>query len=343
MEYDLAIFIGRFQPIHSGHIDVIQFGLSFSKNMAVLVGSTNVSRSPRNPWSYAERRDMVMDAIKSTKAIESRAKDVLVLPIKDYPYNDNMWYEQVQSIVSTITEPNWKICVIGFDKDPTTYYLRNFPQWDYIDYSEYDVTARINATSVRELMFSDSYIPVNYVSESTKNYINKYREMDSFKKVQSEHAFYALYKKQWENSPYPPSFITADAVVVQSGHILLVKRRQSPGAGLMALPGGFVSQNETFRECCIRELREETRIKVPETVLNGSIEKSEVFDHPRRSQRGRTVTMAFLIDLGAGELAKVRGGDDAEKAFWLPLNRVMDKECEFFEDHFHIIRKLISL
>jgi bifunctional NMN adenylyltransferase/nudix hydrolase len=88
----------------------------------------------------------------------------------------------------------------------------------------------------------------------------------------------------------------------------------------------------------IRELKEETKIKVPVPVLKGSIKESKTFDAPNRSTRGRTITQAFYIDLGFDEkLPKVKGSDDAEKAFWVPLNEVVAQRDKFFEDHFHII------
>ena len=114
-----------------------------------------------------------------------------------------------------------------------------------------------------------------------------------------------------------------------------------PGKGLWALPGGFLNQEETMLDGAIRELKEETKIKVPVPVLKGSIKGSKTFDAPNRSSRGRTITQAFFIDLGVGELPKVKGSDDAEKAFWVPFNQV--KQEKMFEDHFHIIDNFINI
>jgi bifunctional NMN adenylyltransferase/nudix hydrolase len=77
-------------------------------------------------------------------------------------------------------------------------------------------------------------------------------------------------------------------------------------------------------------------------VLKGSIKSSHVFDYPERSLRGRTITNAFLIELPAGELPKVKGGDDARKARWFPINDVFRMADQLFEDHFDIIQYFLG-
>jgi bifunctional NMN adenylyltransferase/nudix hydrolase len=125
--------------------------------------------------------------------------------------------------------------------------------------------------------------------------------------------------------------------------VLLIERKFAPGKGLYALPGGFVDGSETIFDSCIRELREETKLKVPEKVLRGSNTYSKVFDAPDRSQRGRTITHAFLFELNDSEpLPRVRGSDDAASASWVSFAEI-DRmpEC-FFEDHYHIIQHMIA-
>lgn len=90
----------------------------------------------------------------------------------------------------------------------------------------------------------------------------------------------------------------------------------------------------------LRELKEETGIKVPVPVLKGSIESKEVFDAIDRSARGRTITHAFKIVLNEKSLPKVKGSDDAEKASWIPINELKGSMC--FEDHIQIIKHFLG-
>jgi len=83
------------------------------------------------------------------------------------------------------------------------------------------------------------------------------------------------FQQRWSGTPYPPVFVTVHAVVVRSGHILIIKRQRSPGKGLMALPGGFIEPEEYLLDACLRKLRQETGLCLDETVLKASIEKKK--------------------------------------------------------------------
>ncbi|MFN7857030.1 MAG: NUDIX domain-containing protein, partial [Acidovorax sp.] len=94
---------------------------------------------------------------------------------------------------------------------------------------------------------------------------------------------------------------------------------------------------------CLRELREETRLKIPVPVLKGSIKGTNVFDHPERSQRGRTITHAHYFDLGNTALPHLTADDDAQEAQWVPIDALGGREDEFFEDHFHMLDHFLGL
>jgi bifunctional NMN adenylyltransferase/nudix hydrolase len=112
---------------------------------------------------------------------------------------------------------------------------------------------------------------------------------------------------------------------------------------LWALPGGFLEGSESLLSGSLRELTEETGLKVPEKVLRGSLVESDEFADPKRSERGRVITHAFYFKLNDSmDLPKVKGKSDAKKAMWVPLWEVMLKPYMFFEDHKMIIDRFIG-
>lgn len=337
--YDFLIFIGRFQPFHLGHQSVIRTALQQADRVIVLVGSSRQPRSLRNPWTFSERKQFIKASF--TTGDHQR---ISIAPLLD-TYNDLGWVRLVQQTVEGIAcqypiilgqKPH--IGLIGHDKDHSSYYLSLFPQWKGINVAAYQQLA---ATPMRDFYFAEAKVPEG-LSNATAAVLEKNLLSDEYQHLSDEYRFTQRYKKAWDAAPYAPTFVTVDAVVVQSGHILLVERKARPGKGLLALPGGFINQNERLKDAVIRELREETRIKVPAPVLLGSIDKQEVFDNPHRSARGRTITHAYLFSLKDDPrgLPKVKGGDDAKQAFWLPLSK-LDPE-KLFEDHFHIIEAMIG-
>ena len=335
---DALVFIGRFQPFHNGHKAVIDAALEQAKEVVVVVGSSFAARNIRNPFTFEERKAMIKAVFPSDR--------VLVVPVSDYPYDDNKWVNAIQKIVDATIPHAQDVGLIGHSKDSTSYYLNIFPRWkNHVEVPNVD---GINATDIRKHLFGgengelfNSALPEQVKDVIREVFLKGDQGTPVYKTLVDEHLMIRRYKEAWKAAPFPPTFMTVDAVVIQSGHILLVKRGDMPGKGLWALPGGFLNQDEKMLDGAIRELKEETKIKVPVPVLKGSIKDSKTFDAPNRSSRGRTITQAFLIDLGVGELPKVKGSDDAEKAFWVPFNQV--KQEKMFEDHAHIISHFIGL
>ncbi len=338
--FDFLVFIGRFQPFHRGHLAVISAGLEQAEYLIVLCGSSHQPRSTRNPWSWQEREQMIRSALPA----ELQAR-LLVAPLMDSPYNDEYWVRNVQATVNGLVAAHHRvphkpprIGLIGHRKDQTSYYLNLFPQWGSVDVANCE---GINATSLRNDYFRAG-AQSDQLPAAVVDWLQGFAGSADYQDLKDEQAFVAKYKLAWSAAPYEPSFVTVDAVVVQSGHILLVERKARPGRGLLALPGGFVDPNERIRDACLRELKEETKIKVPLPVLRGSIKHADVFDEPHRSARGRTITHAFYIELEpSSELPKVKGGDDARTAQWVPLGEL--DPVRMFEDHYFIVQSMIGL
>ena len=73
--------------------------------------------------------------------------------------------------------------------------------------------------------------------------------------------------------------------------------------------------------------------------MAAALQGVEVFDHPDRSLRGRTITHVFVLHLPGTVLPAVQAGDDAAAARWVPLAELPQLESQMFEDHFHVLRR----
>jgi bifunctional NMN adenylyltransferase/nudix hydrolase len=339
--FDYLVFIGRFQPFHNGHFEVLSKALRLARNVIVVFGSARRPRTVKDPWTVSERAVMV----SATFPQEADAGRIRFVSVVDRLYNDQQWAAGVQAAVAGAVGPAEgealpRIGLIGHAKDRSSFYLRLFPQWELVEAPN---SAGLSATDIRRYYFErDDLLVRSAVPRAVFEFLTSFRQTPMLPALTAEHDFIQDYKAQFAGLKYPPMFVTTDAVVVQSGHLLLVRRGAQPGAGLWALPGGFLRQDERIVDGLLRELREETRLKVPEPVLRGSIRDGKVFDHPDRSLRGRTITHAFLIALADGPLHPVKGGDDAAKARWLPIAQVVEMDEEMFEDHLDIIRYFLG-
>jgi bifunctional NMN adenylyltransferase/nudix hydrolase len=336
-KYDTLVLIGRFQPLHNAHLEIIKRATALCDQLVIITGSGKQPRTYKNPFTSFERERMIKAATSGL------SMHIYVEENIDTIYNDQAWAVRVQGIVSKYRVLGGAgVGIIGHKKDDSSFYLDMFPQWGYEDV---ELIEFLSAVNIRDLYFKrdvNMKFIQGVVPETTFDFLMNFKETPEYEQIIREREFVANYKKQYASLPYPPIFSTADAVVIQSGHVLMIKRRAEPGKGLWALPGGYVNANtdKSVEDAAIRELREETMIKVPAPVLRGSIVRSKVFDAIDRSPRGRIITHAFHIQLSDGELPKVKGNDDAEKARWVPIAEVKSEEC--FEDHYEILQHFLG-
>lgn len=358
-EFDILIYIGRFQPLHLGHQSVIEDALSRAKHVVLLVGSSNRPRSLSNPWTFAERTRMIESAFAS----EVSRHRLTIQPLPDILYNDDAWLAQVQQIMTSLIsiqsdcdgfDPKTvKVGLIGFDKDASTYYLKKFPQWETVKITESWGT--VSATDIRANFFQKApALPQFLVSDPVLDFMRGFMLTPAFRYVLGEFEHIRHHRKLWEGAPFPPWAVTADAVVTQSGHILLVTRGEYPGKGLLALPGGHVDvQAGDSLDNAVKELWEEAQPMdrqsqnrsdpkpMPKGRLRGFYTGDEMrFDAPGRDPRGNYLTTAFRFVFPDGDLFRVSGGDDAAHAAWYPLGS-LDPE-KMFLDHYFIIQSMLG-
>lgn len=349
MMYDAAVMICRIQPPHMSHILMAERGLSIAKKLIVVIGSADEPRTTYNPFTAFERKEMFLECLPEYRDRISCVQLINTL------YSNSEWVSNVLNIVqNNLIDKEDNVALLGYEKDMATKeYLDMFPQWKKEFVNNIN---DLNATDVRNFYFDPNNTKISNTTFTTpleEKYKNKlpspvldfllrFSLTPSYIQICKERKFLIKVGKSWENAPYKPIFVTVDNVVIQSGHVLLVQRRSEPGKGLMALPGGYVNEQENIHDSALRELFEETKIKVSRDKLLANFVASEIFSHPKRSLRGRIITHVYAYELPPGELPKVKGSDDAKKAVWTPLNVFKGMRSQMFEDHYDIITTMVG-
>ena len=112
--------------------------------------------------------------------------------------------------------------------------------------------------------------------------------------------------------------------------LLVIERGIDPYQGALALPGGFVQEDEDLPDAARRELHEETQISAASLHL----EQLRTYAKPGRDPRGRIVSVAYLAL--APNLPTPVGDTDAARAYWMPVHELAGRRLAF--DHADIIR-----
>jgi 8-oxo-dGTP diphosphatase len=99
---------------------------------------------------------------------------------------------------------------------------------------------------------------------------------------------------------YPDRPILAvSAAIIRDGRVLLTQRARGPANGVWTMPGGVVEAGETLSDALIREIDEETRMRIEPVALAGHREVM-VRDAAGRAER-HFVIMCFASRWIAGE------------------------------------------
>lgn len=334
----IGVIIGRFQPFHSGHAEILKTALKECNQVTIVLGSANRYRSVKNPFTVAERKSMIFEYLMDTDPKTVNQIEFVESP--DNLYKEWTWKSEiVRRVNDTVpTGADAKFYLYGHFKDGSSYYLKEFPEWTL---REVDNFHNVDATSYRTTYFEDGIVSTYYLPKASREFLHKFKDSKEYSDLVEDWKFFKWERRAFEGYPFPDTlnFMCSDAVVICQGHILLIKRKSAPGKNSWALPGGFKNNDESFLDCCIRELKEETNLRVPEKVLAGSIKASHMFDDPRRSIGIPRVSMGFYIEVtpdNDGTMPKIRPASDAFEAKWVNLSDAL--AMNLFEDHLDIIR-----
>ncbi len=122
---------------------------------------------------------------------------------------------------------------------------------------------------------------------------------------------------------------TVDAVIEdREGNVILIKRKYPPFKNFYALPGGFIEKGEKPIDALVREVKEETNLKVEVKSKIG------IYTEKGRDPRGNIHSIAYKCTI-LEDISELRSGDDSKKVEIIPKEKLKDIDLAF--DHKKIL------
>ncbi|WP_233218592.1 adenylyltransferase/cytidyltransferase family protein [Deinococcus arcticus] len=295
------MYIGRFQPPHAAHLHTMRAALASHGQLLVLLGSANLARSHKNPWTAAERARLIRRAL-AAQGVPRRGLHLRPLPDE---FDAARWAARVRAEVEGVARLTGaaEVVLTGFEKDASSAYLRWFPEWRL---SPVPARGALNATALRAALFEGRAL-ADWTPIPVAAFLQAFRAGPAFARLQAE--FQAVQAEQAALRGSDPRHEVLRLFVDHAGaggtaRIWLGRRPGPIGAGLLALPGEMQSPGAATPSA------------------------AAVFDHPGRSLGWPAV--AHVVPVTA-PLPGTRP---------MLLDRALQRPHAFFEDHAVILRRL---
>ena len=172
----VGIYIGRFQPLHNGHMNIIKKGMQECELFVIVIGSVN-KNDDKNPFSYEERYESIRNAVLELKLDINRLVIIGLNDSNDLPplkgiIKEDLWYYHLQNkLHDVIALVSYNLYLYASVKDPYTEdYLQRIKRivhiTEYVSVPVYVICdENINATDIR-----DEY---KQIQDMIKNYFEK--------------------------------------------------------------------------------------------------------------------------------------------------------------------------
>jgi bifunctional NMN adenylyltransferase/nudix hydrolase len=350
----IGVVVGKFSFVTREIFHVLRKASDENDHVLIFVCSADRSKDYTMPFNKHDRADNILKTFEVNDGLEK--EDFSICLVKDNPVNKRQWITDVHSKLNErlnalyVDRKNLELNVY-VSSESNHRYENIFPE-PIFNVNKVDM-------GISQELYEDFYGMEDISSHIAPNMTNlydkfrkdewydTYRKGYDFEDLKEEYEAVKFQKSQWEAAPFPPTFVTTDAVVYYKGYVLVVKRKGAVGKDLYCLPGGFLSQGDTIEEGVVKNLKKDTNIQVHENILSSNVRKVKTYDDPIRSLRGRIITNAGLVELdnvtslkGFPKVRKTKS--QKEHAGWFSLFEIENMRDMFFEDHYYIIKDLLS-
>jgi nicotinamide-nucleotide adenylyltransferase len=166
-----GLFIGRFQPLHNGHINTIKYCLNKVDELVIVIGSSDKSFEFKNPFTAGERIEIISEAI--CKEIKKEAlQKIFLIPVPDIGIH-KLWTYNVDLLVP-------RYCIVFTNDQFTTMLFKE--RGVEIIHPELIDREKLSATEVRHRIANDKNWK-ELVSASTVKIIEELNGMERIKTI----------------------------------------------------------------------------------------------------------------------------------------------------------------
>lgn len=325
----LGLIIGRFQPVHDGHLSIIERSLKENDHTLILVGSSNKLPDFKNPFTAQERLKLLHDNLGEA--------NYTLVSLKDKPTDD----EWIQDVIAT---------VMNVEDDPTQVTLYCAPKdedW-YRKNLLYPIVTldniSISATQVRHAWYLDELWTVNKsLPKATKDFLEKHHDRERLTTeyiTTKDSAMFKLQGHPFRNPMEPVSF----AVITQGNKLLVGRRKGARGYGQLGLLGGYIENTETTLDGCMREVSEESGIDLRSLITEGRARcllQSITENLDDIGTRTIGINYLFLISPDV-DLELTPDGTETSELTWVSLKDVLEERELLFYNHNQVVQAAYS-
>ena len=257
-----GILIDDFAIFHDGYLDLIEEAIKSTDKLLIFIRASECSTDIKHPFTAEEREEMICSVL-----YEKYPKvDARIFHLPDMVYEPLKWVHNLDDIIKKNVKSDSSVVI--FD-------CNNSNELKCLNYSIVNFKLPRSTQSVLEHIYESDIFSFSFFREfmpdPAVDCITSFLDDERVDSLLNEFKFVQEYRKAWENVPYPPVFVTVDSLVVCRNDVLVIRRGNDPGKGKIALPGGFINQDEFIKDACIRELIEETSISLSKNELNDAI------------------------------------------------------------------------